>query len=142
MLDSDSPVYFSSVSIVEIAIASAWGLPAELDFVPQLNGLGYQKLPLIAVDAKELSRFPAPNGHDPFGRILIAQAATHWLRFETVEKKLLALALPGVNDATSDSPVHNHARCGTRPLGKRRTRETKISVEQSGESPTSQSVGA
>lgn len=106
MLDSDGPVYFSSVAIVEIAIAiaiaSAWGLPAELHFVPQLNGLGYQKLPLIAVDAEELSRSPAPNGHDPFGHILIAQPTTHSLRFETADKKLLILELTGVNDATSE----------------------------------------
>jgi len=54
VLDSDSPVYFSSVAIVEIAIESAWGLLAGLDFVPQLNGLGYQELPLVAVDAEDL----------------------------------------------------------------------------------------
>lgn len=100
LVDSDRPIYFSAISFVELAIK------AQRSTLPQLPGIeeiltagGLQELPVDAASAQAIGRFAGLADHDPFDRILVAQAATHKLTLETADQKLLALGLPHINDA-------------------------------------------
>lgn len=99
-LSSDAPVYFSAVSLVEITIKIAKGkFPAQGNLGDTLRALGFRDLPLDAESATQVARFPALEGHDPFDRMLVAQATTHKLPLETADEKLLALGIPDIRDA-------------------------------------------
>ena len=100
LVESDRPTFFSAISFVELAIK------AQRNTLPQLPGLaelftaeGLRELPVDAASAQAIGRFPGLANHDPFDRILVAQAATHNLTLETADRKLLALGLPHINDA-------------------------------------------
>ena len=101
ILMSDAPVFFSAVSIFEITIKSALGkFPAQDNMASTIATLGFRELPLDAQSAEQVSRFPALEGHDPFDRMLVAQATTHSIPLETADRRLLALDIPEVRDAT------------------------------------------
>ena len=100
LVESERPTFFSAISFVELAIK------AQRNTLPQLPGLaelftaeGLRELPVDAASAQAIGRFPGLANHDPFDRILVAQAATHNLTLETADRKLLALGLPHINDA-------------------------------------------
>jgi PIN domain nuclease of toxin-antitoxin system len=100
LVESDRPTYISAISFVELAIK------AQRNTLPELHGLaelftaeGLRELPVDAASAQAIGRFPGLANHDPFDRILVAQAATHNLTLETADRKLLALGLPHINDA-------------------------------------------
>jgi PIN domain nuclease of toxin-antitoxin system len=100
LVESDRPTYISAISFVELAIK------AQRNTLPQLPGIaelftaeGLRELPVDAASAQAIGRFPGLATHDPFDRILVAQAATHNLTLETADEKLLALGLPHINDA-------------------------------------------
>ena len=100
LVDSDRPTYFSAISFVELAIkAQRNTLPQLPDIAGKLTAGGLQELPVDADSAQAIGRFAGLANHDPFDRILVAQAATHNLTLETADQKLLALALPHINDA-------------------------------------------
>lgn len=100
VLESDAPLYFSAVSSAEISIKIQLGLLATPpDLSAQLVGLGMRELPFDAESAVAMMRFPGLSHHDPFDHMLVAQAATHRLSFETADRKLLAPGLPHINDA-------------------------------------------
>ena len=100
LVDSDRPTCFSAISFVELAIkAQRNTLPQLPDIAGKLTAGGLQELPVDAASAQAIRRFPGLANHDPFDRILVAQAATHSLTLETADQKLLALALPHINDA-------------------------------------------
>jgi PIN domain nuclease of toxin-antitoxin system len=96
-----STIYLSAVSHVEIAIKSTLGklsVPADLAIQLQEQGLG--ELPLRAAHAAGIGQFLQLIGHDPFDRILLAQAYIEGLTLLTSDRRLLALNLPFVMDAT------------------------------------------
>lgn len=100
LLNSERPVYFSAVSMVEVAIKAQRGTLPELgNLAPPLREAGFRELPLDSASAEAMTRFPGLAGHDPFDRMLVGQAAAHTLDFETADRKLLALGLPHINDA-------------------------------------------
>lgn len=102
LFSSQRPIYFSAVSFVEIAIkAQRTTLPELVPIARHLTALGLRELPLDAASASAVTRFPGLEGHDPFDRMLVAQAITHNLTLETADRKLLALGIPGITDATS-----------------------------------------
>jgi PIN domain nuclease of toxin-antitoxin system len=93
-------VYFSSLSIFELAIKQAAGkLRVQENFASTLLDAGLRELSLRSTDAAALSRFGSLVKHDPFDRMLLAQAASHQLNFITSDRKLLALGLDWVIDA-------------------------------------------
>lgn len=101
-IDTHHPVYYSSVSILELAIKAMSGkltMPAGL--VQILDDEGLRQMPLSGEHAEALDEFPELVGHDPFDRVLLAQAATEGLAFITADRRLLALDRPWIVDATT-----------------------------------------
>ena len=92
--------YFSAVSIAECSIKRMIGrldVPAELDRILAEQGL--QPLPLRPEHAAALERFPELSRHDPFDRLLLAQALVERCRFLTADERLLALGIDWIAPA-------------------------------------------
>jgi PIN domain nuclease of toxin-antitoxin system len=103
VLQSEVPLYFSSLSIAETVIKTQIGrLHTPPNLTEHLLGLGMRELSFDAASAEGISRFPGLARHDPFDQMLVAQAATHKLILETADRKLLTLGLPTIRDATSE----------------------------------------
>lgn len=95
-------VYVSAVSVVEIRIKQMLGrLVVPDDFSARLDAQGLRELPLGATHADGLSAYPALTPHDPFDRLLVAQAAIERLSLLTADTRLLGLGLPFVVDASA-----------------------------------------
>lgn len=91
----------SSVSHVELRIKQMIGkvrLPD--DFVAAVREQGLQGLSFTEAHADALPRFETLARHDPFDRMLLAQAVVEGVPFATADRRLLDLALPWVVDAT------------------------------------------
>jgi len=93
-VNSSAPVYFSPLSLVEIAIKAQKGyLSSHDDLGLHLTRIGFRPLSLDTESAHAVTRFPGLEGHDPFDRMLVAQAAAHSLCFYTSDKKIAELDL-------------------------------------------------
>ena len=100
IIDKDAPLYFSTVSLVELAIKAQRGKIIPPPNLSQtLESLGFRELSLDSRAAEAISRFGALADHDPFDRMLVAQAASNSVVLETADDTLLALELPHVRDA-------------------------------------------
>jgi PIN domain nuclease of toxin-antitoxin system len=100
LLESAAPLYFSPVSIMEIVIKTKAGkLPPLPGLIDVMESAGFRSLPLDTASALEVTRFAELEGTDPFDRALLAQALTHSLYFETVDRRLLSLDIADVRDA-------------------------------------------
>ncbi len=88
-----NPVFFSAVSITEIAIKASLGRedfpfrPGEVEQAARASG--FEELPLIAGQANRLVDLPWHH-RDPFDRMLIVQAIEEGLRLITADKVLAA----------------------------------------------------
>jgi len=94
------PVYFSSVSVLEVVIKRlkrGREMPADLPALIEQQGL--RQLPLTAEHAEAIAWFPELAGHDPFDRALLAQAKAEGLEFLTADRVLLGLGYPWIVDA-------------------------------------------
>ena len=92
LIDSANQVFFSSVSIAEIAIKSSLG---RNDFSFQAEEVtaaalqtGFIELPLDSRQAMRVAGLPWHH-RDPFDRLMIAQAIEDGLRFVTADNLLL-----------------------------------------------------
>jgi len=100
VVNSDTPLHFSSLSIAEATLKASRGkLVSPPDLSGRLRELGFQELSLTAAHATEISRFPQLEKQDPFDRLLLAQAVVESIWFETANETLLALGLDAVRDA-------------------------------------------
>jgi len=102
LITSAPAVYLSSVSIAEIAIKHQLGrldLPGGDDFPASLRAMGLRDLPLTAQHARDLHRLPELTRHDPFDRLLLAQAMADQIPLVTGDSKLLALGRDWIIDA-------------------------------------------
>lgn len=100
LIDQASAVNVSAVSGVELALKQMLGkvrLPG--GFESWLDDSGFLRLPLTWRHAEELARFPSLARHDPFDRVLLAQAASERLMFVTGDQRLIDLGLDWVLDA-------------------------------------------
>lgn len=98
-LEQSDGVYVSSISLVEIQIKAMLGrLNAPGAIVPLVIEAGDLLLPFNANAADELQGFPQLIRHDPFDRMLLAQAKVEKLQFYTADQLLLDLHLPFVHD--------------------------------------------
>lgn len=101
LIESHHPVHYSSVSHLEMQIKSISGkLRVPTDVVERLDEVGLRQLPYVAEHADAMRAFPELDGHDPFDRALVAQAAAEGLLFLTADRRLLALDRPFIVDAT------------------------------------------
>lgn len=93
-------VHYSAVSAAEIVIKSMLGrIDVPGDLTAALRDQSLTELPLTTGHAQAVRRFPLLTHHDPFDRLLLAQAASSGLDFVTADRVLLALDLDFVVDA-------------------------------------------
>lgn len=99
---SRAPVrYASSISHAELAIKAArQGIHLPADFVPRLSDAGFTALPFEQRHAAGLGAFPTLHDHDPFDRMLVAQAHVDGLTLVTADSRLLELDASWIQDAT------------------------------------------
>jgi PIN domain nuclease of toxin-antitoxin system len=101
-IESASAVHVSAASVWELSIKNAAGtLDLPEDFVAELAAQGLALLPVTPEQAEGVRTLPdALRRHDPFDRLLVAQARALGLTFLTADRVLLDLDLPFVVDAT------------------------------------------
>lgn len=100
LLEGATGIHVSAASVWELTIKSMLGraeLPAR--FSERLVEKGVHLLQVNAAHTEGLRRFPQLVRHDPFDRLLLAQASIENLRFLTADRILLALGLDFVLDA-------------------------------------------
>jgi len=89
--ESVSPVHFSAVSIVEFTIKEMIGkLQLMAPAAESARRSGMRELPFTADHAAGIEAFPALVRHDPFDRMLLAQARIEGMRLLTSDRVLLA----------------------------------------------------
>ena len=92
-------VHYSPISLTELRIKEMLGrlsLPAGL--LEAIAAAGFTPLPYADADAEALRRFPHLVRHDPFDRMLLAQATARALNLYTSDRTLLGLGLAYVHD--------------------------------------------
>lgn len=95
-----SVVHVSAVSVAELTIKAMLGrIGVPEDLPAALRQQSLVELPLTAEHAAAVTDFPALVRHDPFDRLLLAQARTAGLDFLTSDRTLLGLGLDFVVDA-------------------------------------------
>jgi PIN domain nuclease of toxin-antitoxin system len=98
---SDTAVHVSAASVWELTIKAMLG---KLTIPDKLSGRiveqGLVLLNVTAEHAEGLKDFPELAKHDPFDRLLVAQASIDGLRLLTADRVLLALGREFVVDAT------------------------------------------
>ena len=89
LMESADEVYVSAASFWEIAIKAGLGkVEADPDAVAAaIEPSGFLELPVHAAHAARVARLP-PHHHDPFDRLLIAQALVEPLRLVTADSVL------------------------------------------------------
>lgn len=99
ILQADT-VYVSAISLVEMHIKTMLGklnMPADASMV--VEKAEDVLLPFNAAAADALRTIDVLKRHDPFDRMLLAQAQAEGLTFMTGDESLLALGLPFVVNA-------------------------------------------
>jgi PIN domain nuclease of toxin-antitoxin system len=101
-VDEAPAVFVSAATVLELTIKAMLGkvsIPQGL--VARLTDAGFDHLDVTADHAEALSAYPELARHDPFDRLLVAQAATESLELMTADRVLLAMGLPFVVDAVA-----------------------------------------
>ena len=95
-------VLASAISYVELDLKSRRRkLVVPPDFPLLVREQGIQPLSFTEAHVAGLRALPALDGHDPFDRLLLAQAQIEGHTFATADSVLLDLGLPWVLDATT-----------------------------------------
>lgn len=101
-IESATTVYFSPISLVETSVKRMIGridVPEGLDRILVEQGL--VALPLTPEHAVAIERFTTLARHDPFDRVLLAQAAVERCQLVTADRRLIQLEFSWVIDARS-----------------------------------------
>jgi PIN domain nuclease of toxin-antitoxin system len=99
---AETRVCFSAVAQVEITIKRMVDrIEAPADLHLHLVERGLEELPLTAAHAAAMERFPLLARHDPFDRLMLAQAAVEQALLMTADRRLLDLELDWVLDASA-----------------------------------------
>jgi len=94
-------VYVSAASVWELTIKSMLGkLEIPLEFDTLLQDQGIAMLAIGAHHAAAIAQFPELLRHDPFDRLLVAQAKSERLDLLTADRVLLTSGYQFVVDAT------------------------------------------
>ena len=101
-ITSAQGVHVSAATIWELTIKTMLGkLSVPADLSKRLTGQGLELLSITAEHAEALRDFPELTRHDPFNRLLVAQAACTGLRLLTADQILLGLDRDFILDARS-----------------------------------------
>jgi PIN domain nuclease of toxin-antitoxin system len=99
----DSPrLWFSSVSVLEITMKSMLGkleLSTDESISEIFRKSGFGELPFRAEHAATVADFPNLVLHDPFDRMLLAQASSEGMPLLTSDATLIGLGEKWVHDA-------------------------------------------
>lgn len=94
-------VYVSAATTWELAIKSMLGkLSLPENILERITDQGIALLAVTAEDGLAIRRFPEIARHDPFDRLLVAQAATAGMPLMTADRTLLTLGRRYILDAT------------------------------------------
>ncbi|MFT4137336.1 type II toxin-antitoxin system VapC family toxin [Microbacterium sp.] len=102
LITASDRTYFSSVSVMEIVIKAMLGRlepPGDGDATAAFTRSGLVELPFTAPHAAAMAERPALARHDPFDRMLLAQASEERMVLLTSDAVLLGLGEPGIRDA-------------------------------------------
>jgi PIN domain nuclease of toxin-antitoxin system len=93
-------VHVSAATVVEATIKSMIGrLRVPQDFASRLAGQSLLELPITNAHADAMRNFPELVRHDPFDRLLVAQAYVSDMDFLTADRRLLELGRDFIVDA-------------------------------------------
>jgi len=100
VIEKAATVHYSAVSIAEVTIKQMLGrLRVPDDLGAEAEAAGFVALPLRPDHPRGLEEFGELIRHDPFARLLLAQAVTERCRFLTADGRLLGLARHWILDA-------------------------------------------
>lgn len=101
MITSASTVHVSAATVWELTIKAMLGKLVVPDGLPaKLVDHGFELLDVSAEDAEGIRGFPEIVRHDPFDRLLVAQAQAAGMYLLTADKVLLGLGRDFIVDAT------------------------------------------
>lgn len=93
-------VHVSAASVWELTIKALLGkLSIPENLAEHLSGQGLTELPISVVHAEAIRTHPELLRHDPFDRLLLAQAVVEGMTFLTADRVLLDLDYANVQDA-------------------------------------------
>ena len=102
IITSATTVHVSAATIWELTIKALLGKLSVPDkLADRLAEQGLALLNITAEHAEGIHDFPELTRHDPFDRLLVAQASHDGLRLLTSDRVLLALARDFILDATA-----------------------------------------
>jgi PIN domain nuclease of toxin-antitoxin system len=100
-ITSAQGVHVSAATVWELTIKTMLGkLSVPADLSTRLAAQGLELLSITAEHAEALRDFPELTRHDPFGRLLVAQASRTGLQLLTADKVLLDLGRDFILDAS------------------------------------------
>lgn len=99
-LTSATSVYSSPISMVEVSIKTMLGkLSVPAGYITAARSSGIKDLPFTDASGAALDRLPQLARHDPFDRMIAAQALAADLPLLTADHVLLGLGLPWIVSA-------------------------------------------
>jgi len=102
IITSATTVHVSAATIWELTIKAMLGKLSVPDkLADRLTEQGLALLSITAEHAEGIRDFPELTRHDPFDRLLVAQASHDGLRLLTSDRVLIALARDFILDATA-----------------------------------------
>lgn len=102
LIDADRHIHFSAMSVTEIVVKSQLGrmpLPKGIRIPAVFEEAGLIELPFRAGHAAVMREFPSLVRHDPFDRMIVAQAKAEQMTLLTSDATLLALDESWILDA-------------------------------------------
>ena len=101
-ITSAQGVHVSAASVWELTIKTVLGkLSVPADLSKRLTAQGLALLSVTAEHAEALRDFPELSRHDPFDRLLVAQASRTGLQLLTADRVLLDLGRDFILDAST-----------------------------------------
>lgn len=100
LIEEAREAYVSALTVLELQGKILRARLPEIDLLRGIEESNLTHLPFTAEDARAIEHFPMLKGHDPIDVALLAQARNNRLDFVTADRRLLALQLPWVIDAT------------------------------------------
>ena len=91
IIETAPEVYFSAASVFEIEIKRPKIPVLPIDLAAEFLKVGFLDLPITSDHAAEIGKQESLFGHDPFDRLLIAQAEATGLKLVTADGKLTKL---------------------------------------------------
>jgi PIN domain nuclease of toxin-antitoxin system len=100
IIETSDSVYMSGLSVAELQIKFMAGKSKKMPALSEAaTGHGLLELDFSAKHAEAIASFQSLTRHDPFDRMLLAQAYVEGLTFLTSDQTLLGLGLPYIVDA-------------------------------------------